>query len=137
MTELHTEILSHESQVTNGVTPQPIPGIIVTESDVLEPPPVRQGGLQRLDSVGSIFPTSCGLSLSNFLQQHTFKRPARPIEPPTPRTSILGLDKLALEKRTQAQENGNGNGRKRFRIERDDDPVFKGECHFKFVLVSC
>jgi pre-mRNA-splicing factor ATP-dependent RNA helicase DHX38/PRP16 len=85
-----------------------------------------------LDSVCHIHLISCVLLLLSFVQRHTFKRPTRPLEPPTPRTSILGLDKLALEKRTaQAQENGNENGRKRPRTERDNDPVFKGECHSK------
>ncbi|XP_006454836.1 hypothetical protein AGABI2DRAFT_61322 [Agaricus bisporus var. bisporus H97] len=111
LTELHVEILSHESQVTNGVTPQPIQGITIMDSDVLEPPPVRQGGLQRLDT------------------RHTFQRPTRPLEPPTPRTSILGLDKLALEKRTAKENAISENGRKRPRIERDDEPVFKGGYH--------
>lgn len=39
------------------------------------------------------------------LQQHTFRRPAKPIEPPTPRApgvSLLGLDRLAQEKRAAA-----------------------------------
>lgn len=49
--ELHAEILSHEKQVENGTVPQPIQGITVVDSDVLQPPPVRQGGLQRLDTV--------------------------------------------------------------------------------------
>jgi len=49
--ELHAEILSHEKQVENGTVPQPVQGITVVDSDVLQPPPVRQGGLQRLDTV--------------------------------------------------------------------------------------
>ena len=51
MLELHAEILSHEKQVENGTVPQPVQGITVVDSDVLQPPPVRQGGLQRLDTV--------------------------------------------------------------------------------------
>ncbi|KAH9982038.1 hypothetical protein BGW80DRAFT_1161776 [Lactifluus volemus] len=76
------------------------------DTDVLEPEPVRQGGLVRKDL------------------QHTFRQPAKPLEPPTPRTSNLGLDRLAIEKRAAAaalQEDGN---RKR---QRADD----GEPHFK------
>ncbi|KAF9448842.1 pre-mRNA splicing factor [Macrolepiota fuliginosa MF-IS2] len=109
LSELHTEILSHDKQAANGTAAQPVQGITVVDSDVLEPPPVRQGGLQRLDT------------------QHTFKKPAvRPLEPPTPRTSILGLDRLAKEKRAaQAQENGGESSRKRLRTERDDEPIFK------------
>ena len=51
MLELHAEILSHEKQVESGTVPQPVQGITVVDSDVLQPPPVRQGGLQRLDTV--------------------------------------------------------------------------------------
>lgn len=31
-----------------------------------------------------------------------FRTPAKPLEPPTPRTSVLGLDRLAVEKRKAA-----------------------------------
>ncbi|KXN84821.1 Pre-mRNA-splicing factor ATP-dependent RNA helicase PRP16 [Leucoagaricus sp. SymC.cos] len=107
LSELHTEILSHEKQAVNGAAPQPIQGITVVDSDVLEPPLIRQGGLQRLDT------------------RHTFKKPAKPLEPPTPRTSVLGLDRLAKEKRAaQAEENGGESNHKRQRTDRDE-PVFK------------
>lgn len=54
------------------------------------------------------------------MQRHAFKAPARPLEPPTPRTSVLGLDKLAREKReAQADQDGS---RKRPRT----DDGFKG-----------
>lgn len=51
-----------------------------------------------------------------------------PLEPPTPRTSILGLDKLAKEKRAAAEaERGQTEGsRKKPRLE-DEEPVFKGK----------
>jgi len=55
-------------------------------------------------------------------KQHKFKQPAKPPEPPTPRTSILGLDRLAREKRA-ASASGDGD-RKRQRL--DSDKLFKG-----------
>lgn len=60
--------------------------------------------------------------LTKVAQRHTFRQPAKPIEPPTPRGSLLGLDRLAKEKRDQANaENG---PRKKPRLH--DDAVFKG-----------
>lgn len=56
------------------------------------------------------------------LKQHKFKRPTRPLEPPTPRTSVLGLDRLAKEKRAASTlEDGD---RKRQKLE--SDKLFKG-----------
>jgi hypothetical protein len=48
----------------------------------------------------------------------------KPIEPPTPRASLLGLDKLAQEKRVAASyENDNNEGsRKKPRL---DEAMFK------------
>lgn len=60
---------------------------------------------------------------ANPSQRHTFRQPAKPLEPLTPRGSLLGLDRLAKEKREQ-QEIENGS-RKRPRT--NDDGVFKGE----------
>jgi hypothetical protein len=61
LAELHAEILSHAKQEATGVTPQRIDGITVHDSEVLEPEPVRQGGLMRKDMVccsySSIFNT--------------------------------------------------------------------------------
>ena len=56
LAELHAEILSHEKQeaTESGNVAQPVQGIVVHDSDVLEPEPVRQGGLMRKDAV-SIF----------------------------------------------------------------------------------
>lgn len=89
LTELHDEILSHVKQEASGLAPRPVEGITVHDSEVLEPDPIRQGGLVRNDT------------------RHTFRQPAKPIEPPTPRGSLLGLDRLAKEKREQAlSENG-------------------------------
>ncbi|KAF8168367.1 hypothetical protein B0H34DRAFT_645777 [Crassisporium funariophilum] len=110
LAELHAEILSHAKQEATGVAPQPIQGITVIDSDVLEPEPARPGGLQRPDAT-----------------RHTFRQPARPLEPPTPRTSLLGLDRLAMEKRSAAA-NGSANGegsRKRPRLDDGDEPFFK------------
>ncbi|EGO19526.1 hypothetical protein SERLADRAFT_479062, partial [Serpula lacrymans var. lacrymans S7.9] len=85
---------------------QPIEGITVHDSEVLEPDPVRRGGLMQKDI------------------KHTFRQPAKPIEPPTPRGSLLGLDRLAKEKREAAALDSNGS-RKRPRIDGQGDPVFK------------
>ncbi|KAG1845120.1 pre-mRNA splicing factor [Suillus subalutaceus] len=103
LTELHDEILSHIKQEASGLAPRPVEGITVHDSEVLEPDPIRQGGLVRNDT------------------RHTFRQPAKPIEPPTPRGSLLGLDRLAKEKREQAlSENG---PRKKPRLS--DDTFFK------------
>ncbi|KAI1785395.1 P-loop containing nucleoside triphosphate hydrolase protein [Ganoderma leucocontextum] len=105
--ELHAEILSHAKQEATGQPQQPVQGIVVHDSDVLEPDPVREGGLVRKDA------------------KHTFRQPAKPLAPPTPRTSVLGLDRLAQEKRAANLANGEGS-RKRARLDGDgDEPVFK------------
>ncbi|KDQ54990.1 hypothetical protein JAAARDRAFT_693645, partial [Jaapia argillacea MUCL 33604] len=101
--------LSHAKQEASGLVPKPVHGITVHDSEVLEPDPVRPGGLmRRTDAL------------------HTFRQPAKPLEPPTPRASMLGLDRLALEKREEkraAAANGEGS-RKRPRLG-EDEPVFK------------
>jgi len=51
LAELHAEISSHAKQEATGVIPHPIQGITVLDSDVLEPEPLRPGGLQRPDTV--------------------------------------------------------------------------------------
>ncbi|KAF8665135.1 hypothetical protein AX16_000601 [Volvariella volvacea WC 439] len=106
LSEIYAEIMSHAKQEANQVPKNPIPGIVVHDSEVLEPEPVRQGGLVRPD------------------KQHTFKRPDKPLEPPTPRPSLLGLDRLAKEKRAAAAE-AFGDSRKRAKLEGDSEPVFK------------
>ncbi|EKM60346.1 uncharacterized protein PHACADRAFT_83024 [Phanerochaete carnosa HHB-10118-sp] len=109
LAEIHTEITSHEKQESSGLASQPVQGIVVHDSEVLEPDPVRAGGLVRQDA------------------QHTFRRPAKPLEPPTPRTSLLGLDKLAQEKREEkraAAAAGSGESRKKPRLD-DSEPRFK------------
>lgn len=62
------------------------------------------------------------------MQKHTFRQPAKPIEPPTPRASILGLDRLAQEKRAAAAANGEGS-RKKPRLDDGEEPFFKGESY--------
>ncbi|EJD44265.1 hypothetical protein AURDEDRAFT_125294 [Auricularia subglabra TFB-10046 SS5] len=99
--ELHDEIQSHIQQQESGLAAKPVYGINVIESEVLAPEPTRQGGLVRPDS------------------QHTFRQPAKPLQPPTPRTSVLGLDRLAQEKRARAAAQEDGS-RKRPRLEYED-----------------
>ena len=63
------------------------------------------------------------------LQRHTFRQPAKPIEPPTPRTSVLGLDRLASEKRAVAANDKTDESRKRPRQDDGTEIFFKGEYH--------
>ena len=51
LAELHSEILQHVKEQETGVTSQPLPGITVHDSDVLEPERPRPGGLMRIDTV--------------------------------------------------------------------------------------
>ncbi|KAG6850177.1 hypothetical protein H0H93_016857 [Arthromyces matolae] len=114
LAEVHSDILVHARQEATGVAPHPIQGITVHDSDVLEPEPARPGGLMRMDT------------------RHTFRKPPKPIEPPTPRGSLLGLDKLAQEKR--AVNNMNESSRKRPRLDGDFEPHFKGLSFLDFDL---
>lgn len=62
---------------------------------------------------------------------HTFRAPAKPLEPPTPRTSVLGLDRLAHEKRAAAAILNGESSRKKAKLAFDDDEggtsnLFKG-----------
>ncbi|TDL14984.1 hypothetical protein BD410DRAFT_856987 [Rickenella mellea] len=107
LAELHSEISSHVIQETTGHVPQPVQGITVHDSEILEPEPVRHGGLVRKDT------------------SHTFRKPAKPIEPPTPRSSLLGLEQLAKDKRAAAAALAEGSSRKRPRVENGDEPAFK------------
>ncbi|KAL0960303.1 hypothetical protein HGRIS_011929 [Hohenbuehelia grisea] len=87
---------------------RPVQGIAVHDSEVLAPEPVRQGGLMRKDA------------------RHVFRQPAKPLEPPTPRTSVLGLDRLAMERlREAAEARGEDGKRKRPRLDAGDEPKFK------------
>ena len=93
----------------------------VQDTDVLQPDPVRQGGLVQKDLVSLVLIPN--LVVLNIGQQHTFRKPAAPLDPPTPRGSALGLDRLALEKRaasSQRDEDG-----KRQRLD-SREPHFKG-----------
>ncbi len=90
------------------------------DTDVLQPEPVRQGGLVQRDMVSPVLFSN--LIVHNISQQHTFRKPAA-LEPPTPRVSALGLDRLAIEKRA-ASSQGDGNG-KRQRLD-SREPHFKG-----------
>lgn len=51
LAELHSEILSHAKQEASGLVPRPVEGITVHDSEVLEPDPIREGGLMRRDTV--------------------------------------------------------------------------------------
>ncbi|PPQ70888.1 hypothetical protein CVT24_000556 [Panaeolus cyanescens] len=109
LSELHAEILLHSKQETTGRGPQPVQGITVVDSEVLEPEPVRPGGLQTTGT------------------RHTFRQPAKPLEPPTPRTSVLGLDQLAKDKRAAAAAalNDPNGSRKKPRLDDGNEPFFK------------
>lgn len=54
LSELHAEIVSHAKNEQAGLPAQPVQGIIVHDSDVLEPEPFRQGGLMRNDAVSFV-----------------------------------------------------------------------------------
>jgi pre-mRNA-splicing factor ATP-dependent RNA helicase DHX38/PRP16 len=124
LSELYAEIQFHVKQEAPGA-PEPMQGITVHDADVLEPDPVRPGGLMRKDTVrrGAL---STASRFSHLAQRHAFKQPSKPLEPPTPRTSVLGLDRLAIEKR--AAQNGGDGSRKKARLD-DDEPMFKGAGH--------
>ena len=55
LAELHAEITSHIKQGETGLVTQPVvAGIVVHDSEVLEPEPARAGGLMRKDVVSNI-----------------------------------------------------------------------------------
>ena len=51
LTELHSEIISHLQQEECGHVPEPVQGITIHGSEVLEPETARPGGLMRSDTV--------------------------------------------------------------------------------------
>ena len=51
LAEIHSEVAAHAKQDESGHAPQPVQGIVVHDSEVLEPDPVRQGGLMRKEAV--------------------------------------------------------------------------------------
>ena len=53
LSELHAEITSHINQEESGKVLQSVAGIVVHDSEVLEPDPVRAGGLMRRDVVST------------------------------------------------------------------------------------
>lgn len=54
LVEIHGEILSHVNNESMGNFLQPSHGIVVQDSDVLQPEPIRQGGLVRKDIVRQV-----------------------------------------------------------------------------------
>ncbi|KAH9931272.1 P-loop containing nucleoside triphosphate hydrolase protein [Fomitopsis serialis] len=117
LAEIHSEITSHAKQDDPEHVPEPVQGIVVHDSEVLEPEPVRQGGLMRKEAV------------------HAFRQPAKLMQPPTPRASVLGLDRLAQEKRAAAAAATNGEGsRKRAKLDDNSEATFKGEAYFMHMV---
>ncbi|KAF8494146.1 hypothetical protein F5888DRAFT_1848304 [Russula emetica] len=66
--------------------------MVIEDTDILQPELVRQGGLVQRN------------------KQRVFRKPPAPLEPPTPRVSVLGLDQLPIAKRA-ASSQGDGNGK--------------------------
>jgi pre-mRNA-splicing factor ATP-dependent RNA helicase DHX38/PRP16 len=95
---------------------------MMDDTEVLQADPVRQGGLVQRNLVSPVVFSYLIVHNIGHDQQHTFRKPA-PLEPPTPRVSALGLDRLAIEKRA-ASSQGDGNG-KRQRLD-SREPRFKG-----------
>jgi pre-mRNA-splicing factor ATP-dependent RNA helicase DHX38/PRP16 len=89
-----------------------VAGVVVHDSEVLAPEPVRQGGLVRRDKD----------------KQHSLRSTREKESLPTNRPSLLGLDKLADEMRAHSSLNAN-EARKRRRLNENlaDGPVFKGK----------
>lgn len=56
LSELHSDILAHLKQEASGLIPKPVVGmgIVVHDSEVLAPEPVRKGGLVRNDNVSQL-----------------------------------------------------------------------------------
>lgn len=97
---LHQRILAHDA-LASASSGGSMSGMDHEDSDVLAAEPRRKGGLRPSEAAPK------------------FKAPA-------PRASLLGLDKLAAEKRAQAGEPPS----KRFKMEEPEEGaggVFKGE----------
>ncbi|KAG8850157.1 DEAH-box RNA helicase prp16 [Tulasnella sp. 330] len=112
LSDIHGEVILHAQQEPvapskPGGGPRAVIGMTVHDSEVLEAEPVRQGGLMRPET------------------QHTFRAPAKPIAPPTPRASVLGLDKLAAEKRAQRDVEDGSRKRARHDETSGNEPQFK------------
>ena len=59
--DIHSEISIHLSQEKDGHVPQPVAGIEVHDSEVLEPEAPRPGGLMRPDGAVCCFSLTVGL----------------------------------------------------------------------------
>ena len=97
--------MSHIKQETAGLAPKPVQGIVVHGNGVLDPEIARPGGLTRSDTVGYIhfFLVTGSQSCTETHSDNQLNR----CEPPTPRGSLLGPDRLAEERRDRANiENG-------------------------------
>lgn len=62
LVEVHGEILSHVNKEATVNFLQPSHGIVVQDSDVLQPEPIRQGGLVRKDIVSWASPNTLVLT---------------------------------------------------------------------------
>ena len=91
-----------EAPNANHLGKMTIGNLVIEDSEVMLPPPPQPGGLIQLASKS---------------EKHIFKAP------PTPRTSELGLDRLALEKRKDRLLHAHGSDRenKRIRYDSGDD----------------
>ncbi|KAF5314021.1 hypothetical protein D9611_006970 [Ephemerocybe angulata] len=88
--ELYSEIRAHVrvKEESAGISSQPVPGITLHDSGVLAPAPQRPGGLQRSDKAQG------------------FRRPAKPLEPPTPRTSTQVPTSLPASRLAHSRQRG-------------------------------
>ena len=124
--ELYADIATHLEEIHRTELAKPthstanVAGLVVHDSEVLAPEPIRQGGLLRKEKD----------------KQHPF-RPNKSKDAPEGRTSLLGLDRLADEKRAQAQMQFN-EPRKRRRLEEDQngEAGFKGAASYHKIVIS-
>lgn len=112
--ELYDDIISHLNRQQHALntstqgTARTVAGVTVYDSEILAPDPDRRGGLIRSENG----------------KQHVFKAPSRP-NGAAPTSSLLGLDKLAIEKRAAANSQSDDT-RKRKRDDLDGPAKFKG-----------
>jgi pre-mRNA-splicing factor ATP-dependent RNA helicase DHX38/PRP16 len=127
--ELHGDITSHtihqrQEQSNLNAHSKTIAGVTVTDSETLEPEPVRQGGFLRNENE----------------KQHVFKKPITANTAEKSSASLLGLDKLASEKRladSQIDSKDEGS-RKRQRSEGAGNGftrIFKGEYYLDSTIL--
>ena len=110
LSNLHSEIKALASGVTlldgskgAGAGGMKFGTIVVEDAEVMMPAPVKPGGLARTELKG---------------ERPVFRAPA------TPRSSVLGLDQLAAEKRKEREEKERD--AKRPRLDSDAPPSFRG-----------